>query len=69
LALSKVVARTSVRSRIDERRFLTPSDRIDREMNRAAAASVHHQPIPIPATPTNELRAVIQSALFILASA
>jgi len=38
-------------------------------MNRAAAASVHHQPIPIPATPTNELRAVIQSALFILASA
>ena len=38
-------------------------------MNSAATASVHHQPMPMPATPTNEARAVIQSALFILASA
>ncbi len=38
-------------------------------MKVAAAASAHHSPSPIPPTPTIEPAAVIQSALFMSASA
>ncbi len=67
--LSTVVARASARSRMASRMFCHPSLVMDAEITRAAAASAHHQPIPIPATPAAVASPVSQSARFISASA
>ncbi len=68
-ASSCVRARWSMRSRIADRAFLYPSHTIPAEMNSAAPPSSHHQPIPMPRTPTIEATVVVQSAFAMSASA
>ena len=51
-----------------DRELRMPSHTIPTEMNRAAAPSSHHQPIPIPSTPTIDATVVVQSAFAMSAS-
>lgn len=66
---SYVRARTSVRPAIALRTLRTPSWMIPPDTKIAAAASAHHQPRPMPSTPTMVARPDCQSALFMSASA
>jgi hypothetical protein len=56
-----------MRSTTARRRLEKPSWVMSSEINAAATASAHHNPKPIPTTPTMAAPAVSQPALFILA--
>ena len=68
-APSIVAARRSARFVTASFRFFQPSSTMLTPTKIAAAESAHHQPRPMPATPTMVATPVCQSALFMSASA